>query len=58
MLSYKIFLNSVKIHPERITKADRSMVYDFDYIDIEFPALKKDHSLTEKNEHSHQCILL
>ena len=58
MLPYKIFLNSVKMHPERTTKADRSMVYDFDNADIEFPALKKDHSLTEKNEHLHQCTLL
>ena len=35
-------LNALKIHPERIAKADRNMVNDFDYEDIEFPVSKKD----------------
>ena len=34
-------LNPLKIHPERITKADKNMVNDLDYKDIEFPVLKK-----------------
>ena len=34
-------LNPLKIHPERITKADKSVVNDLDYEGIEFPVSKK-----------------
>ena len=34
-------LNPLKLHPERITKADRNMVNDLDYVDIKFPVSKK-----------------
>ena len=30
-------LNTLKIHPERLTKADKSMVNDFDYEGVKFP---------------------
>ena len=32
-----IHLNSLKIHPERTTKADKNKVNDLDYEGIEFP---------------------
>ena len=41
-------LNPLKIHPERITKADKNMVNDLDYKDIEFPVSKKDFKKIEK----------
>ena len=34
-------LNPLKIHPERMTKADKNMVNDLDYKDIKFLSLKK-----------------
>ena len=34
-------LNPLKIHPEKITKADKSVVNDLDYEGIEFPVSKK-----------------
>ena len=34
-------LNPLKIHPERITKADKNMVIDLDYEGIEFSVSKK-----------------
>ena len=34
-------LNPVKTRPEKITKADKSMVNDLDYEGIEFPVSKK-----------------
>ena len=34
LLCYIRHLNSLKIHPERITKADKRMVNYLDYIDI------------------------
>ena len=46
-------LNPLKIHPERITKADRRMVNDLDYIDIKFP-VELNYSRTEKK--SNICI--
>ena len=36
-------LNQLKIHLERITKADRRMVNNLDYVDIKFPVSKKDY---------------
>ena len=36
-------LNQLKIHLEKITKADRRMVNDLDYVDITFPVSKKDY---------------
>ena len=41
-------LNPLKIHPERITKADKSMVNDLDYEGIKFHVSKKDFSKIEK----------
>ena len=41
-------LNPLKIHPERITKADKNMVNDLDYEGIDFPVSKKDFSKIEK----------
>ena len=35
-------LNPLKIHPERITKADKKMVIHLDYEGFEFPVSKKD----------------
>ena len=40
--------NPLKIHPERITKADKNMVHDLDYEDIDFPISKKDFNKIEK----------
>ena len=34
-------LNPLKIHPERITKADKNMINDLDYEGIKFPVSKK-----------------
>ena len=42
-------LNPLKTHPERITKADRNVVTDLDYEDIEFPVSKKGYYKTEQN---------
>ena len=41
-------LNPLKIHLERITKADKNMVNDLDYEGIEFPVSKKDFGKIEK----------
>ena len=41
-------LNPLKIHPERITKADKNMVDDLDYEGIDFPVSKKDFNKIEK----------
>ena len=41
-------LNSLKIHPERITKADKNMINDLDYKDIKFPVSGKDFGKIEK----------
>ena len=41
-------LNPLKIHPERITKADRKMISDLDYESIKFPISKKDYSNIEQ----------
>ena len=43
-------LNPLKIHPERVTKADENMVSNVDYEGIEFPVSKKDiHKIEKKN---------
>ena len=43
-------LNPLKIHPERITKADKNMLNDLDYEDIEFLVSKKDYcKIDQKN---------
>ena len=34
-------LNPLKIHPERITKADNKIINDLDYVDIKFKKLKQ-----------------
>ena len=41
-------LNSLKIHPERITKADKNMINDLDYKDIKFPVSGKDFGKIEQ----------
>ena len=41
-------LNPLKIHLERITKVDRRMVNDLDYIDVTYPVSKKDCSKSEQ----------
>ena len=41
-------LNPLKIHPERITKADKKMINDLNYEGIEFPVSKKDYCKIEK----------
>ena len=40
----------IKIYPERIPKADKEMVNDFDYTDIKFSVSKKDdRKIEQKN---------
>ena len=39
---------SLEVHPERTTKADKSMVNDRDYKDIKFPVSGKDFGQIEK----------
>ena len=41
-------LNSLKMHSERITKADKNMVNDLDYESIEFPVSKQDYCKIEQ----------
>ena len=41
-------LNSLKIHAERITKADRRMVNDLHYVDIKFFVSKEDYCRIEQ----------
>ena len=43
-------LNPLKIHPKRITKADKNMVNDLDYKGIKFPVSKKDFGKIEKRK--------
>ena len=43
-LSHIRHLNPLKIHPERIIKADKTMANDLDYAGIKFSVSKKDHS--------------
>ena len=40
-------LNPLKIHLERITKADRKMVNNLDYVDTKFSVSKKDYTKIE-----------
>ena len=40
--------NLLKIHPERISKADKNMANDLDYEGIKFPVSKKDFRKIEK----------
>ena len=41
-------LNPLRIHPDRIAKADRRMVDDLDYADIKSPVSNKDYNRIEK----------
>ena len=43
-------LNPLKIHPERITKADKNMVNYLDYEGIKFVVSKKDFSTSGKKD--------
>ena len=43
-------LNPLKIHPERITKADKNMINDLDYVSIKFPISNKDYCKTERKK--------
>ena len=47
-------LNSLKRHPERITKAEKNMVSDLDYEGIEFPVSRKDYGKIEQK--NNVCI--
>ena len=47
-------LNRLIIYPERITKVDRKIVNDLDYVDIKFPVSKKDYNKNEQK--SNICI--
>ena len=42
------YFNPLKIHPERITKADKDMVNNLYYEGIKFPVFKKDFGKIEK----------
>ena len=44
---------SIKIHPERISKAGKDLVNDLDYEGIEFPVPTKDFGKTEKKKYLH-----
>ena len=48
-------LNPLKIHPERVTKADKEMINDVDYEGTEFAVSRKDFSKTEKKNNI--CII-
>ena len=48
-------LNPLKIHPERIIKADENMINDLDYEGIEFPVPKRDFGKIEKK---YICIIV
>ena len=41
-------LNPLKIHPERIAKADKNMINDLDYKDIKFPVSGEDFDKIKK----------
>ena len=43
-------LNPLKIHPERITKADKNMINSIDYEGIKFPVYKRDFSKIEQKD--------
>ena len=47
-------LNPLKIHPQRITKAQKNMINDLDYKGIEFPVSKTDFGKIEKK--NNLCI--
>ena len=47
LVSYR-HLNLLKKHPERITKADKRMVNDLDYVDIKFLVSKKNYCKVEQ----------
>ena len=47
LVSYRTF-KTIKIHPERITKADKNMVNNRDYEAIKFPVSKKDYCKIEQ----------
>ena len=49
-------LNPLKIHPERITKADKNMVIDLDYEGLEFPVSKKDFGKIEQKYNVCICV--
>ena len=50
-------LNPLKIHPERITKADKNMVIDLDYESFEFPVSKKDFGKIEQKSNVCICVV-
>ena len=41
-------VNPLNTHPEKITKANKNMVNDLNYVGIQFPVYKKDFSKIEK----------
>ena len=51
-------LNPLKIHPKKITKADKNMVIDLDYNGIESPVSKKDFRKIEQKNNIGINVLL
>ena len=50
------YLNPLKVHPERITKADRESVKRLDYTGVTFPVTIKDIDKIEKQNKINICI--
>ena len=45
------YLNPLKIHPKRMTKADKNIVNILDYEKIKFPVSKRDYcKIEQKND--------
>ena len=51
-------LNTLKRHPERITKPDKNMVNDLDYEEIEFPVSRKDYLRLNKKMFALMCFVM
>ena len=50
------YLNPLKVHPERITKADRESVKRLDYTGVTFPVTIKDIDKIEKQNKINICV--
>ena len=53
-----ILINSVKIHPERITQANKKFANDLDQDGVEFPVRENDFVKLKQKQHLHQFVLL
>ena len=51
-------INSIKIHPERITQKDEELANDLNYDEIKFPVDKEDYSKIEKKNNICINVLL